>query len=246
MDNKEVENKVEEPINETQSSSIGALQATSYGMFIILLVLYEIIIIYTDFNKHIVAGCLFSIYIGVQYFLNYAISKKVNPGGHVIKAVKGILPGVLMLLPMYGLINVFPHWLEVFSNTFGLLYIKFRGIDKLLNGTEEKPGLLFMDKESRLANAIYGNNVNWLNQFRQSQTYNIESYYYEIERLFKENIFNSEILSGKIGIENIKSNPDTKKFAELMIQKYKISEFLWLLLIGLGFSVSTTILMMVN
>lgn len=231
-------------------ASINSLQAVNYVTFIVLLIFYEIVIIFTDIDKDIVALALFVVFFFIQIGISFSMSKIVKPEKdtlyHVKQGLKASVPVIVMLGSIYVILMMFPGWLSVFSNTLGLAYIKMFGITRLLNGTKNEPGLLNIDKESRFINMIYGNNMNFLNNYAPDNIFDTESHYETLLKLFQSGIFNPKILQGNLSINAIKSNDRAKEFTSLMKQKYYFSELMWLLLIGLGFSVSTSILMIVN
>lgn len=231
-------------------ASINSLQATNYAVFIALLVFYEIIIIFTDMDKDIVAFIMFILFFCAQIGLSFSMSKTVNPEKdtlyHIKQGFKAATPVIFMLGSIYVILMMFPGWLSVFSNTLGLAYIKMLGITTLLNGTKNESGLLNIDKESRFINMIYGNNMNFLNNYAPENIFDTNSHYETLLSLFKSGVFNPKILNGGLSLNSVMNNDLTKQFISLMKQKYYFSELMWLLLIGLGFSVSTSILMIVN
>lgn len=238
------------------------LQYLSYISFLGVMSIYLIITLFTTMgNDYISKDFIFVgamlVYACVQYMLNVAISKQTHkqqkPGYHYKRAISGLIP-IIMIFIFYLILWFVPGWLSVFSNTLGLLYLKIRGTSKLVNDNL----LNVKDKNSKLINMIFGHNSNFLNRFIPKNIFSMSDHYDLVLDCIKSGIFKKELINGSpenytgnsfISLNGEKPkvvNKDITNFVSYLVQRNVISEFIWIVLIGLGFSVSSSILMMVK
>jgi hypothetical protein len=207
-----------------------AVQTGNLVVFIGMIVVYTAVLILFGVNrewKTILAAAFFLLYVGVQYGFNYlavnTINKDIKPG---LPALKALYP-VAFLGIFYILLSAFPAWTSVFGNTVGLLYVKFAGVNKILNGDGSEDGLLRQDKESKIAGKMFGSNTNFINTVNTPGKSRIdpECYAQAIREMPKAfNMTKTDLID---------------KFSALMVKRHVISESIWLLLVGIAFSVSS-------
>lgn len=214
--------------------NVNVVQSFNIVGFLSILLIYVLSFMLNDGIsvgiKHIIAGIAFVSYTILQFVSNLMLTKSISGSYDVGNAISGMYP-VLFLFGFYLLLQIFPGWYSVFNNTIGLLFLNMMGINTLFNGPNGGGGgLLKQTNDSLLINRIYGNNVNFLNKVNDPN-YNLfdkECYLSQIRKM--TDVFNT--------------NPALlEQFGTLMKRRHIVSEVMWLLVIGITFSVSSCIML---
>jgi hypothetical protein len=212
-----------------------AVQTGSLLAFMGIVGLYITIILLTGWKfgrkKILVAVGLFGgLYPLLQYVFNLLAIKSISGDIEPVNALKTLYP-VAFVIIFYGLLNVFPGWTAVFSNTIGLMIMKMGKVDELLNGPKDskEPGILRHTKgsDSKLANQIFGSNVNFLNTLHNKDRDRGDADGYR------------EVLAKLPKVFDMSNKDKVDKFTSMMATRHVVSESVWVLLVGLTFSISS-------
>lgn len=168
--------------------------------------------------------------IGGSYIINLNIAKALCNTNNIqwnnIFFIT-VIPWIIIFGIIYFLLELFPAWINPFSNTIGYLVVNFLGAGKVINSLLTSTDESVKDSNNDLIKAI--NNLK-NNKSKLINEFDIKSIEFEkfISKLKNESIF------------NIEENDDDIKINSLVIELYKlinikhiIGKLIWYILSGI-------------
>lgn len=220
-------------VNAPPETNVLAVQTANVLVFLGLAALYMIVPMVfglSRFWKTVFAGLVFLVYAGSQFGFNYlavnSINSRRSATDKLADAGKALYP-IAFLLIFYVLLSVFPAWTAVFGNTFGLLFVKMMGVNRILNGEGAGKGLLRQDTESEMVGKMFGSSTNFINTVHNPNYQRIDPECYASIIRTMPKAFHTD------------RKELVDKFSGLMVKRHIFSEGIWLALVGLAFSVSS-------